>query len=146
MKLNSLQGIFGIPLSAGIGKKTECPVTKTRSELGDSDAEEIQRLTSSPSFLRLADSIHISFDRDTLAEFLAGYLYFKSKGRTNGDFAFFVMTKKLGKGVTIAMNIVAALIPGLLFDKTFRSVILTAAMKSVGERKGPSKSVTSRDE
>jgi hypothetical protein len=92
-------------------------VTKTRSELGDSDVEEIQRLSSSPSFLRLADSIHTSFDRDTLAEFLAGYLYFKSKGRTN---AFFVMTKKFGKGVTIAMNIVAALIPGLLFDKTFK--------------------------
>jgi hypothetical protein len=94
----------------------------------------------------LADSILLSLDRDTLAEFLAGYLYFKSKGRTNGDLALFVMTKKFGKGVTIAMNIVAALIPGLLFDKTFRSVILTAAMKLVGERKGPSKSAKSKDD
>lgn len=93
----------------------------------------------------MADSILKGFDRDTLAEFLAGYLYFKSKGRTNGDFALFVMTKKFGKGVAIAMNIVAALIPGLLFDKTFRSVILTAAMKSVGGKRGSSKSATSRN-
>jgi hypothetical protein len=94
----------------------------------------------------LADSILASFDRDTLAEFLAGYLYFKSKGRTNGDFAFFVVTKKFGKGVRIAMHVIAALAPGLLFDKAFRSVILTAAMKSARERKGPSKSARPRND
>jgi hypothetical protein len=95
--------------------------------------------------LRLADSILTSFDRDTLAEFLAGYLHFKSKGKTNSDFVFFVLTKKFGKGVTIAMNITAALIQGLLFDKTFRSVILAAAMKSIGRRKELSKSATSKN-
>ena len=112
--------------------------------MNNSDSQEIRRLSSSPSFLGLADSILASFDRDTLAEFLAGYLYFKSKGRTNTDFAFFVMTKKFGKGVRIAMHITAALVPGLLFDKAFRSVILSAAMKSVREKKGPSKPATSR--
>jgi hypothetical protein len=94
----------------------------------------------------LADSILKSFDRDTLAEFLAGYLYLKSKGRTNSNFASYVMTKKFGKGIKIAMNIIAALILGLLFDKAFRSVILTAAMKSVRERKGPSMSAASKDD
>jgi hypothetical protein len=114
--------------------------------LGDSDAEEIQRLSSSPSFLRLTDSILASFDRDTLAEFLAGYLYFKSKGRTDSDFALFVMTKKFGKVIRIAMKVVAALIPGLLFDKEFRSVIFSAAMRLVGKRKELSKSTTSKDD
>jgi hypothetical protein len=96
--------------------------------------------------LRLADSILLSLDRNTLAEFLAGYLYFKSKGRTNGDFALFVVTKKFGKGVTIAMNTIVALIPGLLFDKAFRSVIFAAVMMSVGKREGPSKSARSKDD
>jgi hypothetical protein len=96
--------------------------------------------------LRLADSILISLDRETLAEFLAGYLYFKSKGRTNGDFAVFVMTKKFGKGVTIGMNVILGLLPGLLFDKEFRSVILAAAMRSVRKGGGPSKTATSNDE
>ena len=96
--------------------------------------------------MRLADSILIGLDRDTLAEFLAGYLYFKSKGRTNGDFALFVVTKKFGKGVTIAMNVIVALIPGLLFDKAFRSVIFAAVMRSVGKGKGPPKSARPKDE
>jgi len=96
----------------------------------------------------LTDSILINFDRKTLAEFLAGYLYFKSKGRPNSDFAFFIMTKKFGKTVRIAMNITAALVPGLLFDKAFRSVIWAAAVEWIeerrtGERKGPFKSATS---
>lgn len=108
--------------------------------MSSTDEAEIQRLSSSPSFLRLADSILLSLDRDTLAEFLAGYLYFKSKGRTNGDFAFFVATKKFGKGVTIAMNVIVALIPGLLFDKAFRSVIFAAVLRSIGKGKGPPKS------
>jgi len=96
--------------------------------------------------LRLADSILISLDRDTLAEFLAGYLYFKSKGRTNGDFALFVVTKKFGKGVAIAMNVIVALIPGLLFDKAFRSVIFAAVLRSVGKGKGPPKPARSKDD
>lgn len=118
--------------------------TQGRSELGDSDAKAIERLSSSPSFLGLADSLLKNFDRDTLAEFLAGYLYFRSKGRTNSDFVFFLVTKKFGKTATIAMGIVAALIPGLIFDRAFRSVTLAAAMKIVGERKRPSKSATSK--
>ena len=52
MKLNSLQGIFGIPLSAGI-RKTMPSDQDQEYELGDSDAEEIQRLTSSPIILKI---------------------------------------------------------------------------------------------
>jgi hypothetical protein len=116
--------------------------------LGGSDAEEIERLSSSTPFLELTDSILASFDRKTLAEFLAGYLYFKSKGRANNDFVLFIMTKKFGKTVRIAMNITAALVPGLLFDKAFRSVIWAAAMEWIGKRrtgegKGRFKSATS---
>jgi hypothetical protein len=98
--------------------------------MGDSDAEQIQRLATSASFIRLANSILRSFDRDTLAEFLAGYLYFESKGGSRGDYARFLMTENFGKGIRITMNILAALIPGLLFDKAFRSVILAAAANS----------------
>jgi hypothetical protein len=118
--------------------------TQGRSELGDSDAKEIERLSSSPSFLGLADSLLKSFDRDTLAEFLAGYLYFRSKGRTNTDFVYFLVTNKFGKTVSVGISIVAALIPGLIFDKAFRSVTLAAAMKIVGERKRTPKPATSK--
>lgn len=95
--------------------------------------------------MRLADSILASFDRDTLAEFLAGYLYFESKGGSRFDYALFLATKKFGMGLRIAMNILAAIVPGLLFDKVFRSVVFGAAVNSFGKRKGPPKSSTSKD-
>ena len=98
--------------------------------LSSSDVAEIQKLSSSPSFLKLADSILKDLDRDTLAEFLAGYLYFKSKGRANSDFAFFLATKKFSKLAMITINVLAVLLPGLLFDKAFRSVIFGAGKKS----------------
>ncbi|HZW84693.1 MAG TPA: hypothetical protein VFE91_02170 [Nitrososphaerales archaeon] len=94
----------------------------------------------------MANSILKSFDSNTLAEFLAGYLYFKSKGKTSKDFAFFLMTKKFGKVARATISIVAALIPGLLFDKEFRELTLAATMKMVEERKGPSKSAASKAE
>jgi hypothetical protein len=99
-------------------------------KLSSSDAAEIQKLASSPSFLKLADSILQNMDRNTLAEFLAGYLYFKSKGRTNRDFVFFVTTNKFPKLAMIAMDVLAVLLPGLLLDRAFRSVIFGAGIKS----------------
>lgn len=129
-----------------IQQVTRVSKTQGRSELSDSDAQEIQRLSSSPSFLRLADSILTSFDRDTLAEFLAGYLYFESKGGSRSDYARFLLTKKFGKGIRITMKILAALIPGLLFDKAFRSVVFGAAANSFGKSQRHSKSAASKDD
>ena len=103
-------------------------------KLSSSDVADIQRLSSSPSFLKLADSILTDLDRDTLAEFIAAYLYFKSKGRANTDFAFFIVAKKFSKVVSLAMNVLGAMIQGLLLDKEFRSVIFDAAMKSFKQR------------
>ena len=99
-------------------------------KLASSDAAEIQKLSTSPSFLKLADSILQNMDRDTLAEFLAGYLYLKSNERSNNDFTFFLATKKFPKLAMISMNVLAVVLPGLLLDKAFRSVILGAAVKS----------------
>jgi hypothetical protein len=106
---------------------------------------EIKRLSSSPSFLRLADSILASMDRDTLAEALAGYAYFRSEERSNLDFALYFATRRFGKTLTIGINLIAALIPGLLFDKEFRSVIFAAASKSFRNKNDPKKSVSLRD-
>lgn len=103
--------------------------------LSSSDSGEIQKLSSSPSFLKLADSILGGLDRDTLSEFLAGYLYLKSKGRSNSDFAFFVVTKKFSKVAMITMNVLAVLLPCLLLDKGFRSAIFGTA-KSFAKKSG----------
>ena len=83
----------------------------------------------------MADSILLNVDRDTLAEFLAAYLYFNSKGRSNGDFAFFIVSKKPVKTASIALNVAAAILPDLLFDGTFRSLMLDTLANQIRRKK-----------
>jgi len=85
-------------------------------------------------------------DRDTLAELLAGYTYFRSEERSNLDFVLYFATRRFGKTLTIGINVIAALIPGLLFDKEFRSVIFATASKSFGSKNNSGKSVSLRDD
>jgi hypothetical protein len=92
--------------------------------------DEIRKLSTSPSFLKLSDSILKNLDRDTLSELLAGYLYFKSNGRSNSDFAFFIATHKFSKVATITMSVLAVILPGLILDKAFRSVVFRAGKSS----------------
>ena len=99
-------------------------------KLSSSDSEEIRKLSTSPSFLKLSDSILQNLDRDTLSELLAGYFYFKSNGRSNSDFAFFMATHKFSKVATITLSVLAVMLPGLILDKAFRSVIFRAAKSS----------------
>ena len=98
--------------------------------------------------MRLADSILASVDRDTLAEILACYAYFRSEERPNLDFALYFATRRFGKTLKLGINVIAALIPGLLLDKEFRFVIFAAASKSksVGSKNDPGKSVSLRDD
>jgi hypothetical protein len=65
-----------------------------------------------------------------MAEILAGYLYFKSNGRSNNDFALFMATHKFSKVVTITMSVLAVLLPRMFLDKAFRSVIFRAVKPS----------------
>lgn len=115
-------------------------------KLDNSDVREIRKLSSSPSFLRLADSILEGMDRETLAELLAGYAYFRSAKRSNLDLALYFATRRFGKTLTMGIDVVAALVPGLLFDKKFRSVIFGAASKSFGSKNNSKKSVSLRDD
>lgn len=84
----------------------------------------------SHAFLKIADSIHESIDRETLAEFIASYLYYKSKRRTNAGFANFMMTKRFTKVVAIALSVLPAVLPRLFADREFRSLIVSATVRS----------------
>ncbi len=101
-----------------------------------SDQEEIKKLLSSPHYLKLADSILTKVDRNTLAEIIAGYLYFKSKGRKDSEFARFIMAEKFPEILFIAMQIgIPVILPALITDKKFRSLILDAAISSIFKSK-----------
>lgn len=101
-----------------------------------SDQEEIQKLLSSPHYLRLADSILTKVDRKTLAEIIASYLYFKSKGRKDSEFLRYMMTEKFPDILFTALRIgIPVVLPALITDKTFRSLILEATISSLFRKK-----------
>lgn len=96
-----------------------------------SDRDAIQGILSSPSFLRLADSIIANLDRRDLAKIIAAYLYFKSRGRTDSDFAFFVISE-YPEVVFMAFRAgIPVIIPAMLTDKTFRTLLINFAEKSL---------------
>ena len=96
-----------------------------------SDRDAIQRLWSSPSFLRLADSILSNLDRKDLAKIIASYLYFKSRGRRDSDFVFFVVSE-FPEIVFMAFRAgIPVIIPAVLTDKTFRALLISFAEKSL---------------
>lgn len=106
------------------------------------DRREIDRLLSSPSFLKLADSIINSLDRNTLAEIIASFMYFKSRGRSDSEFARFIISEKFPELLFIALRIsIPVILPGMISDKTFRTVLVEFVQKSIlVERRRPSKS------
>ena len=96
-----------------------------------SDVEQIDRLVaSSPYFLKLADWILTNLDRKTVAELIAGYLYFKSTGRSDADFTHFLLTYRLDAVLRIIGNSLPILVPAVFSDKEFRSLVVNVVMGS----------------
>ena len=106
-----------------------------------SDRREIVGLLSSPSFLKLADSIINSLDRNTLAEIIASYVYFKSRGRSDSEFARFIISEKFPELLFIVLRIsIPVILPGMISDKKFRTVLVQFVQKSISQGRRPSKS------
>jgi hypothetical protein len=98
----------------------------------DTDEKEIDTLSSSPYLLKLADSILVNLDRKTFAELLASYLYFKSKNRSDSEFARFMMAEKFPQMFSIFMRaILPVVLPGIISDKGFRDVVANIALRSL---------------
>jgi hypothetical protein len=96
------------------------------------DVQQSDRLVAtSPTFLKLADSILAGLDRRTIGELVAGYFYFKSTGRTDADFANFLMTNRLDVILRMIGNSLPVLLPALFSDKEFRSLIIDFMIRSV---------------
>jgi len=96
------------------------------------DVQQSDRLVAtSPTFLKLSDSILAGLDRRTIGELVAGYFYFKSTGRTDADFANFLMTNRLDVILRMIGNSLPVLLPALFSDKEFRSLIIDFMIRSV---------------
>jgi hypothetical protein len=90
---------------------------------------EIQTLlSSSPYYLRMADSILARLDREILADLIVSYVYFKSKGKTNSEFAKFIMTDKLPQILPIVLAGAPVILSAIFSDKAFRALVLDIAL------------------
>jgi len=85
---------------------------------------------SSPTFLKLADSILTGLDRRTAGELVAGYLYFKATGRTDIDFARFVFANRLDVILRMVGNSLPVLIPAFFSDAELRSILADFFVRS----------------
>jgi hypothetical protein len=99
-----------------------------------SELEDIQRLGSSLHFLKLAESILNSLDRETLSEMMAAYFYMKSKGKRDREIFNFIITRKTIKVVYLALNALLSCVPGLISDDQFRAVISQYVFSSIKKR------------
>jgi hypothetical protein len=96
------------------------------------DRKEIHELLNSPYFLKIADSVLGALDRRTLAEIIAAYLYFRSRGRSESEFASFVLSEKFPEMFFLALRVgIPVVLPGLFLDKRFRTLIVSVAKRSV---------------
>ena len=95
-------------------------------KLGTAGLEDAKRLSSSPSFLKLADVILANLDRVTVSELLASYLVLRARGQSGKDFGLFLVTTKPGKVMKMSIGIFSAVLQGVLLDEEFRSIVISA--------------------
>ena len=96
------------------------------------EVERLDRdLVFSPTFLKLADSILKGLDRRTAGELLAGYLYFRSSGRSDTDYARYLLTNRLEVILRVIGNSLPILIPAVFSDRQLRTLIIEIVIRSV---------------
>lgn len=94
---------------------------------------QIDRLEVSPSIMNLSQSVLRGLDEDTIARLMAAFLYLKSGGHPDSDFAKFIGTKEFWGTLTIGLNVMGAFIPAMLFDDEFRSLVMKAGINKGSE-------------
>jgi hypothetical protein len=119
----------------------------TNLKVTDEEVAQIKRLARSSSVLGLSDAVLRGLDEYTLSRIIAGYLYFKSNGRPDKDFAMYLGTKEIWSTLTIGLNVMGAVIPALLFDKEFRTLVMKTGINKGSEigSKAVSSKVASTD-
>jgi hypothetical protein len=95
------------------------------------ERSEIEKLSSSPHVLKLADSLLANLDRKTVALLISSFLYFKAKNRPDSSFTHFVMSERFPEMFWLFMRILPAVAPAVISDKEFRSALVDIALNSL---------------
>ena len=85
--------------------------------------------------MAVVDSILENTDRETLAELLASYLYFRSKGKANfSNLLAYAVSRRFKECAAIAVSATPAVLAGMLVDEDFRSIILSSVGSLIRRR------------
>ena len=96
------------------------------------DVQQSDRLiATSPTFLKLADSILMGPDRRAIGEPVAGYFYFKLTGRTDSDFTKVLLANRPDVIIRMIGNSLPVTASSLFSDKEFRSLIVDFVIRSI---------------
>ncbi len=97
------------------------------------EKRQIAKLERSSSITNLSESVLRGLDESTIARLMAAFLYLKSTGHADADFAKFIGTRELWGTLTIGLNVMGAFIPAMLFDTEFRSLVMKAGISKGSE-------------
>ena len=105
--------------------------------ISETDVEEIKRISTKKSIRKVSRAILQDLDRDMLARIIAAYLVLKANGHTDSDFTKYLTTKETGKTLKLGFGAAGAVLPSLLTDGEFRSLVMNTRkqMKAQKERK-----------
>jgi hypothetical protein len=102
-------------------------------KVDDQEKMQINRLERSTSIRNLAESVLKGLDEETVSRLMAAFLYLKSNGHPDSDFAKFIAKKELWGTLSIGLNVMGAFIPAILFDSEFRNLVMKVGINVGGQ-------------
>jgi hypothetical protein len=97
---------------------------KALGNLTEEDVREITRISQKKSIQRVSKTVLGDLDRDMLSRMISAYMVLKANGHTDSDFIKYLTTKETRKVLKLGFGAVGALLPSLLTDGEFRSLVM----------------------
>lgn len=99
------------------------------------DIEEIARISQKKSIRKLSKAVLDDLDREMLSRMICAYLVLKANGHPDGDFARYLITKETRKVMKLGFGTAGVLLPSLLTDGEFRSLVMNTRKQLNKQRK-----------
>jgi hypothetical protein len=92
--------------------------------LSNEDVRNIDRIARKKPIQKISNAVLEDLDRDSLARMISAYMVLKANGHTDADFLKYLTTKETKKVLKLGFGAAGAMLPSLLTDGEFRSLIM----------------------
>jgi hypothetical protein len=108
---------------------------KMLGNVTDEDVREIERISRKQSIQKLSNTLLKDLNRDLLSRMIAAYMVLKANGHNDADFAKYLTTKETKKLLKLGFGAASALLPSLLTDGEFRSLLMNTRKQMQRQKK-----------